>query len=350
MADGDEGAVASIVTVRVFVNYNGPTVLENVALVAACTAPIFLATDTVVLPSLASGNRTPTIVPFTFRCRVEELPVDLSVAVVATYMAVSGEPRCARCDVLLPFGLVCSPIPPVKSPKYRITFESSAMPPPLPALFEDVFAKAPALADAAAQAGVSAMSVQYLCGLDATVLVSKNAGRYRIQSNSFEGLWLLSQELVRRLSTQQGGSAASAEGAGGVTFTEPLPLQEYFELVDEHLRCRNDLAKLNEVSTPHAHAASQPRSLAVLLVACRLSLVACRLSLVACRLAAQLASPHLHSSQSVRLPPPASHLPPPAFCLLLTHERPPRRAAGAHEARPPVPSHRETAAGQAEGP
>ena len=246
MADGDEGAVASIVTARVFVNYNGPTILENVALVASCTAPIFLATDTVLLPSLASGNRTPTIVPFTFRCRVEELPVDLSVAVVATYTAVSGEPRCARCDFQLPFALVCSPIPPVKSPKYRVTFESSALPPPLPALFDDVFAKAPALADAAAQAGVSAMSVQYLCGLDATVLVSKNAGRYRIQSNSFEGLSLLSHELVRRLTAQQGGAAASGE-AGGVTFSEPLPLQEYFELVDEHLRCRNDLAKLNEV-------------------------------------------------------------------------------------------------------
>ena len=42
--------------------------------------------------------------------------------------------------------------------------------------------------------GVNAISIQYHCGLDATILVSKNSGRYRVQSTSFEGLWLLSDE------------------------------------------------------------------------------------------------------------------------------------------------------------
>ena len=36
-------------------------------------------------------------------------------------------------------------------------------------------------------------------GLDASVLVSKSAGRYRVQSSSLEGIWLLADELVRRL-------------------------------------------------------------------------------------------------------------------------------------------------------
>ena len=62
---------------RLFVSYTGGTTLENVTLVASCTPPLFLTADTVVLPSLAGGNRTPTIVPFTFRARAVELPVAL---------------------------------------------------------------------------------------------------------------------------------------------------------------------------------------------------------------------------------------------------------------------------------
>ena len=31
------------------------------------------------------------------------------------------------------------------------------------------------------------------------MLVSKSAGRYRVQSSSLEGIWLLADELVRRL-------------------------------------------------------------------------------------------------------------------------------------------------------
>lgn len=137
-ADGDESSVVSTLAVRVFVSYTGNVTLENVTLVrgrdsrsdrvvirscvrwslsleqrvvglisrhaaprarqvASCTPPLFLTADTVVLPSLASGNRTPTIVPFTFRARTHELPVSLGATVIATYTTPSGEPRCAGC-------------------------------------------------------------------------------------------------------------------------------------------------------------------------------------------------------------------------------------------------------------
>ena len=64
--------------------------------VASCSPPFFLATDTIVLPSLASGNQTPTVVPFTFRVRSHELPTSLDAMVFATYTTPSGEPRCAQ--------------------------------------------------------------------------------------------------------------------------------------------------------------------------------------------------------------------------------------------------------------
>ena len=112
---GEDDGVVSSVTVRLFVSYTGGTTLENVTLVASCTAPLFLTADTVVLPSLAGGNRTPTIVPFTFRARSQELPISLNATIVATYTAPAGEPRCARCDLTLPLPMVAEPVPPQKN-------------------------------------------------------------------------------------------------------------------------------------------------------------------------------------------------------------------------------------------
>lgn len=37
------------------------------------------------------------------------------------------------------------------------------------------------------------MSFQYGTGQTATILVSKNVGRYRVQSDSFEAIWLVLQ-------------------------------------------------------------------------------------------------------------------------------------------------------------
>lgn len=250
--DTGEGAGAvtvSALTVRLFVSFNGASTLENVSLSASCLAPLYLMTDAVTLPSLAGGNRTPTIVPFTFRARADALPTDLSATIMATYTTASGEPRCARCEFALPLAMVCEPIAPVKNPKFKVTIETNRLPPSLLSLFEDVFSKAPALQESLAPGPGTALSIQYHCGLDATVLVSKNAGRYRIQSSSFEGLHMLTDELVRRLQLYFASSVPGmpeAEEPFSVLFAEPLPLQEYFELIDEHLRCRHALAELYE--------------------------------------------------------------------------------------------------------
>merc|ERR1711871_1051421 len=117
------------------------------------------------------------------------------------------------------------------------------MPPPVGQLFEDILSKQPALLSS-----VNAVSLRYYCGLDATILVSKNSGRFRIQSSSFEGLWLLADELVRRLVAchAQPQQARSGEEPFVVLYADPLPLQEYFELIDDHLRCRADLDACSE--------------------------------------------------------------------------------------------------------
>ena len=51
---------------------------------------------------MAGGSRTPTIVPFTFRARTDELPTDLTACVAATYSVQSGEPRRSTVTQLSP--------------------------------------------------------------------------------------------------------------------------------------------------------------------------------------------------------------------------------------------------------
>jgi len=240
------------ITVRLYITPSS-TPAESVSIVASCTAPVYLTNASVNFPFLAGGQE-PTAVPFTFRARSEELPTNLAASFVATYTAKGGEVRCARCSIQLPLRLVAAPIPTVKSPAFKVTVEINRPPPPLHALFEDMLEGAPEIAESlGSSGGAPALSLQYHCGLDSTVLASKNNGKYRIQSNAFEGLWLLTDELLRRLQSYFAGSSTSAADPFAVTFNDALPLQEFFDAIEEHLRCRQVAADIAEALEKRAH-------------------------------------------------------------------------------------------------
>lgn len=63
--------------------------------------------------------------------------------------------------------------------------------------------------------------------------------RYRVQCDKFEGLWMIVHELISRLKDQV------AELRDGValrlSFMGPLPLQYYFELIDNHFEVHVNL-------------------------------------------------------------------------------------------------------------
>lgn len=77
-----------------------------------------------------------------------------------------------------------------------------------------------------------AQGVRYLCGPIVTVVASKGTQRYRLQSNSLAALattlnWLL-HSLQEYFKTQDETFSAK--------FTPPLPLNEYFEIIDRHFK------------------------------------------------------------------------------------------------------------------
>jgi Bardet-Biedl syndrome 9 protein len=202
VARSEEGNVVQL-TARLFVNYTGSDTLKNVCISLETPANVISRDSSILLPSLRGADTEPTVVPLTFRCDARHTPNSLKVRVVAAYSAPSsGEPRTAHCELDLPLALACQLVAPVKSNTFKFTIDTNRLPPLLSTLFNDMLSQPGITEDFVARVaggGANVLSFQYYDGVEATILVSKNAGRYRVQSATLEALWLVSSELVRRL-------------------------------------------------------------------------------------------------------------------------------------------------------
>lgn len=69
------------------------------------------------------------------------------------------------------------------------------------------------------------------------------SGRYRLQSETMESLWLISQELVQRLNAYYTKQSQSVE----IYFKESLPLDEFRVIIDRHLQLRQHLERYKEL-------------------------------------------------------------------------------------------------------
>lgn len=140
----------------------------------------------------------------------------------------------------------------------QFTLETNKMPPQLPVLFDDMFSQPGLTEDAISRITASSANVltfQYFNGEDATILVSKTAGRYRVQSGNLQALWMVSSDLVRRLKDYY----ASGDGKDGddepfqIAYQEPLPLADFFACIDDHFGARKALADANAELNDRAH-------------------------------------------------------------------------------------------------
>ncbi|XP_075822631.1 protein PTHB1 isoform X3 [Microtus pennsylvanicus] len=96
---------------------------------------------------------------------------------------------------------------------------------------------------------VNVMGFRLLGGSRVTLLASRTSQRYRIQSEQFEDLWLITNELILRLQEyfeKQGIKDFAC------SFSGCIPLQEYFELIDHHFELRINGEKLEELLSERA--------------------------------------------------------------------------------------------------
>ncbi|XP_073921419.1 protein PTHB1 isoform X7 [Castor canadensis] len=96
---------------------------------------------------------------------------------------------------------------------------------------------------------VNVMGFRFIGGSQVTLLASKTSQRYRIQSEQFEDLWLITNELILRLKEYFGKQGIKDFSC---SFSGCMPLQEYFELIDHHFELRINGEKLEELLSERA--------------------------------------------------------------------------------------------------
>ena len=237
-------------------SYSGSETLDNITITVQASAPITADPKSYCIPTLPHGEQAIVPISFTICAEGEKMstPTSLLAEIVACYTSPTGEPLTARSSFLLPLPLVGAVIPPAKNTNFEMQIDTNKAPVPLSALFSD-------LAATSSDVAANALSFQYVSGTDVTVLVSKNAGKYKIFATNIEALWLMTSELTRRI--RQACRPRPGEEELHIDFPAELPLEDYFTCIDAHFEARKNLQaeqnKLGEIA--HQFRAIQKRLL-----------------------------------------------------------------------------------------
>ncbi len=280
------------VCVRVYLSYSGAQPATNVSLVVSSPSCVHAAPKNFVLQKVAGGAKSTPVMVKVYLYATRTIPSGLDATITATYTSSKGEPRVVSHTIALPIYLVCRPKAPTKSALCKVILDTEGHPAvPLTDLFADLLFAAQGfgmdvsevLGNSATQAmgfqlfpsnvvnlanaRTSSSSPQQLSSV-VSILVSKNAGRYRLQADSYPALYLIMAELEKRLNHKLTVSSAAAPSAnsnstalsdiplGAVSVarcTDPIPLEEYILSINAHFATRLQLNELHSVLNDCAH-------------------------------------------------------------------------------------------------
>jgi len=238
--DNDE--IQPSITVKVTLSCTSSTPIENVIVNMNPPFPIKCDRQSFDIPII--GDRSPTVSYFaSFFTFGGSIPASLNVTATATFFTNSDAPRVVQCTFDLPLSLICFGCAPVKQAQHKLTIDTNKDPVSLAELFPEIVEES--------VIPVSAIGFQYYKGPVVTVLSSKTSNRYRLQCDLFEGLWPIVDEQIKRLkshfSTKKEGSPFKA------SFSGPLPLNEYYELIDGHFEQRQSKLRFKDLLAQRAH-------------------------------------------------------------------------------------------------
>ncbi|XP_007175278.2 protein PTHB1 isoform X3 [Balaenoptera acutorostrata] len=232
-------------SVTVKVTLQNRVTLQKIRLSVYVQPPLVLTCDQFTFEFMAPEmTRT---VGFSVYLKGSCLPPELEGNAVVSYSRPTdrnpeGIPRVSQCKFRLPLKLICLPGQPSKTASHKLTIDTNKSPVSLLSLF-------PGFANQSEDDQVNVMGFRFLGGSRVTLLASKTSQRYRIQSEQFEDIWLITNELIIRLQEyfeKQGIKDFAC------SFSGSMPLQEYFELIDHHFELRINGEKLEELLSERA--------------------------------------------------------------------------------------------------
>lgn len=233
-AKGDSGRPIRM-RVKLSMSYEGSEVKN---LMVQVNLPNHLEADKVTFSykDLSFGSHTPFTETFYIYPRNDFFPFTNVVDVSASYQSArSGggfDLRTATSKFEVPMALNCRIIIPsnLKDP-CKITLVTNKDAAQITSFFEDII---DALNAKSVCTTPNAMSFMYHNNVIVSVLISKNAGKYRIQSSTFEALAYIIHELTKRLALVYSDDVE-------IKLQDSIPLHELFSTIDDHFELREKI-------------------------------------------------------------------------------------------------------------
>lgn len=232
-------------SVTVKVTLQNRVALQKAKLSVYVQPPLVLSRDQFTF-ELMAPEMTRTVA-FSVFLKGSYVPPELEGNAVVSYSRPTdrnpeGIPRVIQCKFRLPLKLICQPGQPSKIASHKLTIDTNRPPVSLLSLF-------PGFASQSDDDQANVMGFRFLGGSQVTLLASKTSQRYRIQSEQFEDLWLVTNELIIRLREHFENQGIKDFAC---SFSGSMPLQEYFELIDHHFELRINGEKLEELLSERA--------------------------------------------------------------------------------------------------
>ncbi|KAH9578651.1 PTHB1 [Trypanosoma melophagium] len=228
--DGQDGITIATLTLR---NESQRDIVEELTVLVKVVEPVKVDVQQSILKGISAGGIAQ--IPFRFNASNDKdmiIPSSLDASAMVIYTNADGVSCTTNATVRLPFSLIARPSPPVKNPYFVMQLNTDKEnPPSLLDIFSDM-AHSPDITD-------NILTIVYVNGADATILVSKNASRFRLQALTMEALWLLSDELKRRLYDYYGPEVQ-------LSVPDPIPLENYYRVIETHLSVRKEMAEAQE--------------------------------------------------------------------------------------------------------
>ena len=316
--------------VRLYLSYSGDKAARNVSLVINAPEQIYVVPKSIILQSVGNVKSTPLMVKVYLYALKTQLPTSLEGTVTASYLSSNNEHKVTSIGLVLPMHISFKPKAPIKSASCKVILDTdkhSAQ--PLIELFGDflyayqqsgfevseivgsnathamgfqllapvvniidtitpINSTQPDLSNGSSSSSssssstisntitntiISSSSSSSNTSNVVSILVSKQAGRYRIQGDSYASLYLIVEELEHRLNmklmnndinshryitsssttTSTSAAANSSNNNSIVKCTDALPLDHYFSIITAHFNTRLQLNQLMSRLNDLAH-------------------------------------------------------------------------------------------------
>lgn len=239
------------IELRLFVTSTGSESIENVTIFIRTPPPLICLRNCISVPLLHDGEDATIMIPIAICIPADSarIPSNRNAVVIVSYQTLSGEQYASCSELHLPFTFFCALATPEKNASHKVTLEMNYPPPRLGDLFEDILTTIPGEKHVLATSNV--ICFRHHNGDKVTVIVSKNAGKFRLQSTGFEPIWLILSEMVERLQSRYADGLLE-NSPMRLTLHGPLPLHDFLSSLDAQENVRCEYALLDSFLGCHA--------------------------------------------------------------------------------------------------